>query len=287
MTHPTWNSLSLKIRSLIINSIMEHQDFRRAWFICRQVSRSFKEATEHAFTIRVMPNAKFSFYISGFDGLRTGDPVSRQYRYCRTLLMNLPFSRLTEDGTGAVFRKNGSQQIKHDETPTSEVEIHIGDDWLPFHVMEPILWKDAINSYLHPGTAKISPAASIGRSGLKFELPHIEHVNDDCEEQTVTIPCSPLISILMAQEMELGEELKLVAMEDPENILASRPSVEQGTIISRFPRFEQSMITAVNELIRRQGDGSRQAWEYFEYGLEDKERVMSSWYDEWAKYVGL
>lgn len=276
MIHPTWDSLPLEIRSLIINSIIEHQDFRRAWFICRQVSRSFKRATEHAFTTQIVFNTKFSFWISGFDGFRTGDPVSRQYRYCRTLLMTLPFSGLTEDGTGAIFKENGPHQIKKDEMPTSQVQVHIGNDWLPFHIMEPILWKNAIKSYLHPGTATISAATSIGRAGFKFELPYIEHVNADFDEQTVTIPCSPLISSLMAQEMALGEELKLVAMKDPEN-----PE------IVCFARFEQSMITAVNELIRRRGDESRQAWEYFEYGLEDKEGVMASWYDEWAKYVGI
>ncbi|KAI2465245.1 hypothetical protein F4781DRAFT_438965 [Annulohypoxylon bovei var. microspora] len=302
-SRPHWDSLPFEIRTLIINSIIAPQDLRRAWFTCRLVSRSFKTATEEAFKVRIVPDILMLVKISCSNGLRVVLPKMNLDYSC--LQTNIVFNRFSENGTHAILEHGygPGEKFPTDEglVPLDQVQIKIDKFWLPFYVLAPLMRNDIMKDYINRTMHNSCVKPSLYRSRLKFVIPYINHMSVDCEKNEVSVPYSPIVSWLLAKEMEIDAVLELEASKDLEKThwhVTSRPSVEQGLRIAlrsevvRIERFETSMNAAVTAFRKkRQRPGIDLEWcrdcENFGFKLENLNSKDASWYDEWAGYVGI
>ncbi|KAI0835225.1 hypothetical protein F5Y06DRAFT_277021 [Hypoxylon sp. FL0890] len=291
----TWDALPIEIQSMIIGSIMEPQELRRAWFTCRQVSLSFKIATEQYFRSQIVPKIKLAVWLSGFTGIRTNALRTDSELPCKSILTLSDFICYPQNGAEVEFREGlcgvgGSIPLVDDQAavPFQQVEI-LMDRWLPYHTRRTFLWGESMRSYINRIAYGKPQGPSLHRCGLLFELPYMDHVSVDYEEMKVTMPYSPMISGLISQEIALREEINKFASEDLERICwcnNSSPSVERGLRIAlrsdavRLARFLACMVSAMEKVKERRvgGCGIRCV-------ASDLEDMMVSWYQEWVRYV--
>ncbi|KAI1414429.1 hypothetical protein F5Y13DRAFT_197434 [Hypoxylon sp. FL1857] len=293
----TWDTLPMEIKSMIIGSIMEPQDFRRAWFTCRQVSRSFKLATELHFRSHVLGETWIAVVVGGFSKFRVNG-LPREYELpSRSFTYFAPFKCYSEDDAkvnfrGGSFADNRLFSTDQGSVPYRQIEVLMGR-WLPITIIEKFLWGEAFSHYFDRIPHDIDQGVSLSHSGIIFELPYINHVCVDYEKGDVSIPYSPLATCLMARELALGEEVKLLASEDLEKTRwrASSPSIEKGLRIAlnseatRLIRFKTCIEAAIENVQWRRAVGRGIRCDTVGDGDIYESLGMDSWYNEWVRYI--
>ncbi|KAI0110575.1 hypothetical protein F4776DRAFT_394512 [Hypoxylon sp. NC0597] len=294
----TWDTLPIEIQTMIIESIETPQDIRRAWFTCRQVSRSFKLATELYFRL-VVTETDVTTWVGGFSNIRVNGIPLRYYPPCQCVAYHLDFDSYSENGDEVNFGKletfDATSLFKTNRgtVPMSQVDVLMGR-WIPYTVVQKFLWGEFMTHYLNRVPYGKPQGPSLVRSGVMFELPFMDHVSVDYEKTKVTIPFSPMISGLMAQEIAFVEELQLLTSEDLEKTrwrITSSPSVEQGLRIAlrskavRLVRFEKYMSEAMENVKERSAGGRKIRCVVRDLSDIDGPNGIGDWYDEWVSYI--
>ncbi|OTA68072.1 hypothetical protein K449DRAFT_400717 [Hypoxylon sp. EC38] len=294
----TWNTLPIEVQSMIIGSIETPQDIRRAWFTCRQVSRSFRLATEHYFCF-VVTGTEIVTWMGGIFDIRANG-ISLDYDpLCHRIAHLLSFDSYSENdeanfGNHDNYDNTSSFTTKRGTVPISQVDVLMGHCWMPYHIVRKFIWKDFMDRYLYGLPYNTPQGPSLVRSGVMFELPFMDHLRVDYEKPRITVPWPPMVSVLMAQEIAFAEELQMLASEDPEKTrwrTTSSPSIEQGLKIAlrskavRRVRFEACMREAMRNVKQRSAGGRKIHCSVYDFNDLDGEYGVGDWYDEWVTYI--
>ncbi|KAI1469645.1 uncharacterized protein F4812DRAFT_457045 [Daldinia caldariorum] len=286
-----WNTLPCELQALIIDSLAP-QDFRKAWFTWRLVSRQFRDVTEQVFKTRIAMNLGFQVYVGGLNMIRS---TCRSF-YDAVHMHRLEVVRLAEfsleDAQAAFENKMTDSSLIHG-TPERDMEQLFGSEYLPFALFGKYLWQQkgdsrpAWKGFYHP---------ALLHNDVLFGLPFIYQGRTRGPRQTVTMPWKPMMSALMMQELELGEELSRLGRRDIEATRwRAEPSMEQGMRIAmssevvRFMRYETCLRAAIMSLsIRweRQSQDNRYFCRYEPIPNDARDKSWTdNWFDEWLYAV--
>ncbi|KAI1802669.1 hypothetical protein F4811DRAFT_388251 [Daldinia bambusicola] len=283
-----WNTIPCELQAMIIDS-MAPQDFRKAWFTCRLVSRQFREVTELVFKTRIGKKLSFQVSMTGFNALRSTRSPFHIETHPR-LLEVVQLTKFSQDDSQAIFESKMTGRSLVNGIQVRDLELLCGTTYLPYVLIRKYLWRQAVNT---GGVWKGLRQPGLLHGDVLFGLPFMYKGSTRGSKQRVTMPWKPMMSVLMMQELEQGKEINKLARRDIEATRwHTKPSIEQGIRIAlssgivRFMRYKTCIQTAVINLLAR--------WERHEHYLymyrpiSDNERDETGtdiWFDEWLYAV--
>ncbi|KAI1391697.1 uncharacterized protein F4822DRAFT_193057 [Hypoxylon trugodes] len=286
-----WNSLPLEIQTMIISSL-ERQDFRRAWFDCRLVNRSFRDATEGAFKSQVIPGLVIGVMINGaraiygFGRELVHENPYRESHFNRENAMgcHIEFNGYSEDDCYAMFRETIDTEVESsshktelgEPIPSREIEYEIGSQLFPYCPLLRLVWGDAVKNYRLRKTGERCRLPYVICSYVLYKLPSLEHFDIDSNgTKGMAIEWRPLTSYLMRKNIKIGECLKIKASQDHERTAEQDVRIAMSSETERKDRFE-SMFSALH----KDCDVT-----FFCYTSKPDDHFKGSWYREWVWYL--